>query len=124
MEPARVSARSEHMMDRLSGLEADFTINRETYFRKMLSWLQKELQDLHDGLHQGYLDGLAQLEDDRDTELKRLKSVRDAAHQAAREEYEREVEAARDEYEVRVSCVTRGERKAYFIADIQNIHTG
>ena len=85
--------------EKLIGIEREFALNREAHFRRILSSLQKELQELHDGTHKNFLDGFADLEDDRDKELSRIKFVRDYGRENAKREYLRELQTAKHHFE-------------------------
>lgn len=86
------------LIEKLDHISRDFLANRESYFHKQLTSLQNEIQQLHDGTHSEYLDGLRDLEEIREKELKSIQLMMEFLLKRAENEFEHDVEILEEEF--------------------------
>ncbi|EMR10663.1 hypothetical protein PNEG_01363 [Pneumocystis murina B123] len=86
------------LIEKLDHISRDFIMNRESYFHNQLLSLQNEMQQLHDGTHEEYLDSLRDLEEIREKELKSIQLMKDFLLKRAESEFEHDVELLEEEF--------------------------
>ncbi|KAG4305636.1 hypothetical protein PORY_001192 [Pneumocystis oryctolagi] len=98
MTESKKDKRRRLLIEKLDNISQDFLINRESYFHNQLISLQNEIQKLHDGTHSEYLDGLRDLEEIREKELKNIQLMEEFLLKRAENEFEHDVEALEEEF--------------------------
>ncbi|KTW27246.1 uncharacterized protein T551_03240 [Pneumocystis jirovecii RU7] len=88
------------LIEKLDHISRDFLINRESYFHNQLLSLQNEIQQLHDGTHIEYLDGLRDLEEIREKELKSVQLMKEFLLKRAENEFVHNVEELEEEFAI------------------------
>ncbi|KAG4301647.1 hypothetical protein PCANB_001691 [Pneumocystis canis] len=86
------------LIEKLDHISRDFLTNRESYFYNQLLSLQNEIQQLHDGTHAEYLDGLRDLEELREKELKSLQLMQEFLLKRAENQFKHDVWALEEEF--------------------------
>ncbi|KAG5513271.1 hypothetical protein PMAC_001642 [Pneumocystis sp. 'macacae'] len=95
---SKKNKRRRLLIEKLDHISRDFLINRESYFHNQLLSLQNEIQQLHDGTHSEYLDGLRDLEEIREKELKSVQLMKEFLLKRAENEFEHNVEELEEEF--------------------------